>query len=1291
MISVMNSECELDRKSDIAADLPSYVVEHPDVNRVSGATPGEHRSVAGIDGTECLTTTAAGSGDFIVFPELVGGEMEAKPELSFPDGDLGDLNSTGTNVVYVAEHVETENVKCEKVSVSPDVDSKEIIETMESRVSIVQTEDLPSSREDPVIAVHDTRTEHGTTSIEVISEISSGKTRTDAEATVKRTGSDFDFLYSKLDENSVPGLPEAVVAETASALRYGFEMGDMVWGKVKSHPWWPGHIFTEAFASPSVRRTKREGHVLVAFFGDSSYGWFDPAELIPFDPHYAEKSRQTSSRNFLKAVEEAVDEASRRRALGLACLCRSPFSFRPANVQGYFAVDVCGFEPGGVYSVRQIEIARDSFRPAGMLSFVLQMALTPRSDEKKGIDWIKDKATVLAYRKAVYEEYDETYAQAFGVQTVRPSRDSMAILNQLEKFPSRAPLSGPLVFAEALGERKSSTKFMKGKDQSKKDKYLLKRREGPHGPKAHPVSQGLVGISAPSSFKEGETDLAAGDYVLQKRESMKPHTPVKVGAGMISGVVSVLSQGGAQQEGAQAEKKPVVAPLSSVDLPVNKSQVTELAGSQLLSQLAAGVGTPVAPGGQEYGKQPLDKEMCGLQEVKGEVNVDVVGVPIIAGMHVSDTVALSEHRGAVHQAFRQGGEAMVDVKLADQLKFGNTIEDFDQPRMRITNSSEDHHGFDRAQEGASGVPWLATDVKHPANKVINMGSDVGMKAKNARKRPGEGLNIEKSIIEGEKKKKKKKKESGSEASLDHKQKRLKTIKDEESRRKSAGKSIGIGMASHSKVDGANSTFPSSSLITPLVVDMGNVDFDLPQLVNNLLALALDPFHGVEQNSPAIVRQVFLRFRSIVYQKSLVLPSTEAETSDQGNKASAVTGALEIPGDEGNQSSDSRAPKQLFRPDDPTKVGRKRGPSDRQEEISAKRLKKLKELKSLTAEKKAGNLNTSEMQRDRKDMKDTGVAVAAKPSKSDSVKKLEPPLRVAEPTILVIKFPPKTALPSVPELKARFVRFGPLDHSAIRVLWKSSTCRVVFKHKSHAHAAYDYAVRNRSLFGSVNVKYYLRDVEVPTQESFDSVKRREDAADDTTPLRVPSTSDSAGEPRQAAFLSRLPQPSVQLKSCLKKSTGEEAGPIMGVPRESPRVKFMLGGDESNRGEQLVVNSSVNNNGSNADGGGASSLAMDVNSKNFQKVIPPLPPLLPLPTRNIPDLHQFPKYNHVHHNEVEIRNNRNNFTNTTTTTTTTITISATNIDISRQMLSLLMRCSDIVTDVKSSLGYVPYHPL
>lgn len=286
----------------------------------------------------------------------------------------------------------------------------------------------------------------------------------DDASTVERFESQNDQTSRRRDSDKFPSsdsksllseFDEYVASErnsvTQTDLGYGFEVGDLVWGKVKSHPWWPGHIYNEAFASPSVRRARREGHVLVAFFGDSSYGWFEPAELIPFDANFAEKSQQTFSRTFVKAVEEAVDEASRRRGLGLACKCRNPDNFRLTHVEGYYSVDVMDYEPGGFYSDSQIRKARDSFNPIETLDFVRELALTPLDGEHGSIGFLNNKATVSAYRKAVFEQHDETYAQAFGVQRARPSRPQNVPLNQ----PARQPPKGihipfPKFFIEVL-------------------------------------------------------------------------------------------------------------------------------------------------------------------------------------------------------------------------------------------------------------------------------------------------------------------------------------------------------------------------------------------------------------------------------------------------------------------------------------------------------------------------------------------------------------------------------------------------------------------------------------------------------------------------------------------------------------------------------------------------------------------------------------------------------------------------------------------------------------------------
>jgi DNA (cytosine-5)-methyltransferase 3A len=170
--------------------------------------------------------------------------------------------------------------------------------------------------------------------------------------------------------------------------------------------------FDKEFSMSCMCETKREGHVLVAFFGDGSYGWLDQTELVQFDSHYVEKSKQTNAKVFLiKAVEEADDDIRRRAAYGLLCPCRSLYSFRPMHVDGVLQVDICGYEAGGLYTVEQIRSARAAFQSVEMLDFK-QMALMPCMNFKRRVPWIKNVATLLAYRREVFEEHDETHFKA---------------------------------------------------------------------------------------------------------------------------------------------------------------------------------------------------------------------------------------------------------------------------------------------------------------------------------------------------------------------------------------------------------------------------------------------------------------------------------------------------------------------------------------------------------------------------------------------------------------------------------------------------------------------------------------------------------------------------------------------------------------------------------------------------------------------------------------------------------------------------------------------------------------
>ncbi|XP_031253836.1 uncharacterized protein LOC116111826 [Pistacia vera] len=1186
MISVMKGDSEFDRKSD--ANAEEEVEAKPrvsDDNVVGSSNKDENLLKSGVD-NEVRLAPESGRSE----------EVKVRVRASSESGNNG--NSTDNEMESGSFEVE------------------------ENRVSVNQIDRRNSDHFEAGNDRFDDKSDR------IVSNVSR----------VEGHGEAYNSLLSEFDDFVAN---EKMNVGTSRLLSYGFEVGDMVWGKVKSHPWWPGHIFNESFATSSVCRTRSDGHVLVAFFGDSSYGWFDPAELIPFDLHFAEKSQQTYSRTFVKAVEEAVDEASRRRGLGLACKCRNPYNFRPTNVQGYFTVDVPDFEPGGLYSANQIKKARDGFRPPETLSFVKQLASAPRGCEQTSIDFIKNKATVFAFRKAVFEEFDETYAQAFGVQPARPSRDRGALLDQSVRQPTRAPLSGPMVFAETLGGGKK--KSMKAKDLSKKDKYVLKRRDEPGDSRTNQISQGPEILSSPSAVMEGSSTLAAGHYVLQKR-APAAHTAVKLEE---TGFISKDSPG---SSGDVSGKETT-----------SRDHAPPFAGTPTIQVTALDV-----------------RSSPDIHEMKERVEPGfVLGSTSRDGSDMLEKVVPGLMEGAWPSSKRED-EVMVDFKNEESAKLSRSKEGYQQSEQSFSARGEGGHGLDLVQDSRPSVNPLSIDAKHS----VGVSPDGKIKKPKALKRPLVDMSSSNSLM-GDQKKKKKKKELGLKVGSDNQQKRLTVGKGGIAVGKVTKKSSQVGWTSredsrvnNQRKDVGDGNSELTSVGTMPRVSMENAEVGLPQLLNDLHALALDPFHGVERNCPAIIRQCFLRFRSLVYQKSLVLsPPSETEPVDtRGAKSSSGV----APSENVRDLPASKPMKHLARRDDPTKAGRKRLPSDRQEEIAAKRLKKISHMKSLTTDKKSGQ-RTSDDQRI--EGKEHATIPPAKPARPDNIKKLEHPARAVEPTMLVMKFPPGTSLPSAAELKARFGRFGSIDQSAIRVFWKSSTCRVVFRYKADAQAACKYANGNNALFGNVNVRYIVREVEAPAAEAPDTDKSRgDDPPVETVRIKDPMLDRPTHAP--------LPQTTIQLKSCLKRPTGEEAGQVTGGNgnRGTARVKFMLGGEESSRKEPLMVgnrNNFNNNATSFADGGASSSVAMDFNSKNFQKVI--VPPF----SSPIPPTPQFakPQFNNSHHTEVVAAPRNSHNLNTPTVPPP----SAPTIDISQQMLSLLTRCNDVVTNVTGLLGYVPYHPL
>eukprot|EP00850_Spirogloea_muscicola_P019876 SM000201S05932 [mRNA] locus=s201:161708:167388:- [translate_table: standard] len=110
------------------------------------------------------------------------------------------------------------------------------------------------------------------------------------------------------DEGADAGGGDQAPAAAAGSKAWKPAVGDLVWARIKSHPWWPGQVFDPSNASRAAQKLRKPGHLLVAFFGDGTFQWLQIGDLVPFRPHIKEKAQQTNAKLFQKAVTEALEE-----------------------------------------------------------------------------------------------------------------------------------------------------------------------------------------------------------------------------------------------------------------------------------------------------------------------------------------------------------------------------------------------------------------------------------------------------------------------------------------------------------------------------------------------------------------------------------------------------------------------------------------------------------------------------------------------------------------------------------------------------------------------------------------------------------------------------------------------------------------------------------------------------------------------------------------------------------------------------------------------------------------------
>ncbi|TYH19831.1 hypothetical protein ES288_A05G383100v1 [Gossypium darwinii] len=176
----------------------------------------------------------------------------------------------------------------------------------------------------------------------------------------------------------------------------GFSVSDLVWGKIKSHPWWPGQIFDPSDASEKAMKYQKKDSFLVAYFGDRTFAWNESSVLKPFRTHFSQIVKQSNLESFENAVNCALEEFSRRVELGLACPCMPKDAYDKIKFQ---KVENAGVrEESSLRDGIDVSLSASSFEPDKLIDYMKALAESPSSGADQ-LDLVIAKAQLLAFHR----------------------------------------------------------------------------------------------------------------------------------------------------------------------------------------------------------------------------------------------------------------------------------------------------------------------------------------------------------------------------------------------------------------------------------------------------------------------------------------------------------------------------------------------------------------------------------------------------------------------------------------------------------------------------------------------------------------------------------------------------------------------------------------------------------------------------------------------------------------------------------------------------------------------------
>nr|XP_043614230.1 uncharacterized protein LOC122586292 [Erigeron canadensis] len=320
---------------------------------------------------------------------------------------------------------------------------------------------------------------------------------------------------------------------------HDFVVGDLVWGKIKSHPWWPGQIYDPSDASEYAVSIKRRGHLLVVYFGDGSFSWCKASQLKAYIDDFQEMSNKSDSKNFVTAVKKSLEQVSKHVRAELMCKCQPVCPTDNVN-EGNSGIKKGVAVPKG----NTIKVLIDRMQPVELLSMLKNFAIMEPDTSLVELELTVLKSWISAFygQKGGYllpEYHDPEYIEGLDDES-----KSAMVGNSDKNGGLESTANGD----DKLSQRrkKKSVADLLGEDEPKVKKAKMSK-DGGVGWKR----KGLVVSVTPES--DHESGLEDGTTPRQRKRSKYLSPPYLSPA---SGKLSGLGSGSFKEPKADPEEVP---------------------------------------------------------------------------------------------------------------------------------------------------------------------------------------------------------------------------------------------------------------------------------------------------------------------------------------------------------------------------------------------------------------------------------------------------------------------------------------------------------------------------------------------------------------------------------------------------------------------------------------------------------------------------------------------------------------------------------------------------------------